>query len=127
MTQDPGLWQHSAGGHIVSGETPEEGVRKEIGEELFAGHPMPDFPIQKVSHFLNHDMPNNYEILYIFEAVYLGPFFYDTHELAEPPQWIAWKALLEDIDSFPGKYSVAFQNILKEYAKAMRLEFSRAI
>src|SRR5258708_4705852 len=53
IDQVPGLLQHSAGGHMLAGETPEEGIRKEVSEELFVDHEMPDFSIKKISTFFN--------------------------------------------------------------------------
>ena len=51
MAQDPGVWQHSAGGHVLSEDTKDKGIRKELQEELFAGHTLPKFEIKKLFTF----------------------------------------------------------------------------
>jgi isopentenyldiphosphate isomerase len=115
MSQNPGLWQHAAGGHVLAGQSVEQGIRTELQEELFAGHELPDFEIKKVGSFFNHDMPNNKEILNLFEVTYPGPFYFDDKELAEPPTWIRWTDLLKDLKDNPNKYTPVFHTIIKFY------------
>ena len=122
MEQDPGLWQHSAGGHIISGDTPQDAVKKELKEELFANHELPDIEIREISYFLNQDLPNNKEILHLFETIYSGPFYYDEKELAEEPRWIGFDRLLKDMEENPKKYTHAFRNVIKEYMKLQKKE-----
>ncbi len=120
MKQYPGLWQHAAGGHVLSGMTPEEGVRTELQEELFADRALPYFEIKKITSFHNQDIPNNNEILNLFEVIYPGPFYFDKKEVAEPPQWIAWDDLIQDMNVFPEKYTPVFHSIVKEYLSATK-------
>ena len=121
MSHSPGLLQHSAGGHIVARQTPEEGIRSELQEELFSGHDLPALHIEKVSSFFHNDFPGNNEIFHIFETVYPGPFFYSKQELAEPPRWMRWDALREDMKTHPKKYAPSFHFAMKEYLHAKDL------
>lgn len=111
MAQGPGLLTSSAGGHALSGQTSEECMRDELGDELFFGQPLPAVELCLVDVFLNIDcfsaegVPQNREIISIFEAIYPGPFFYNPEEVAEPPQWIAWDELKKDMEDNPKKYT----------------------
>lgn len=118
MTQDPGLYQHSAGGHMFSGESVVKGAARELQEELFSGHKLPKLEIRKVKTFFNRDLPNNNEIFTIFETFYPGPFFHQPEELEEKPVWVSWEKLLNDVKKNPEKYTNAFRNILREYGSA---------
>ena len=117
MDQQPGKWQHSAGGHILAGDTVDEGIHKELQEELFFNHPLPPIELKKITTFLNHDIPNNYELLTLYEAVYHGPFYFDPKEVEEEPRWIGWNELLVDMKNNPEIYTPAFHNIMREYLK----------
>ncbi len=120
VAQDPGLWQHSAGGHVVASETLQEAIRREVREELFVNHDLPQLEIREVLSFNNRDLPNNNEILHLFETVYPGPFYYDTIELAEEPLWVAFATLLEDVRQWPERYTQAFRNILSRYCSTRK-------
>lgn len=115
MAQHPGIWQHAAGGHILAGETADEGIRKELQEELFYNHNLPKFKIKKIITFFQNDFPNNRELLTLYEAIYPGPFFHDPKEVAEPPIWITWAELLENIKNNPTQFTPAFHNIIHAY------------
>ena len=117
--QDPGLWNHSAGGHILYNELPQQGMRRELKEELFSGKPLPKIDIKPVAVFMQEDRPNNKEILYLFETTYKGPFHYDTQEIEEEPQWIAWDVLVRDIQVNPNRYTVSFKNSIVAYENAV--------
>lgn len=119
MHQQPGKWQHAAGGHVLAGETPDEGIQKELQEELFHNHPLPQFKIKKILTFHNHDIPNNHELLTLYEVIYPGPFFPDPKEVAGAPIWIKWADLLKDMGANPRKYTPAFHNIIEAYLKSV--------
>ena len=115
MKQTPGQWQHSAGGHILAGDMPDQAIRKEISEELFSGRNLPDFEIKKVLSFLQQDFPNNNEIMHLYEAIYPGPFYHDEKEVAEEPVWKNWGELIKDMKENPNTYTPSFHCIMKEY------------
>lgn len=117
MKQEPRKWQHSAGGHTLCGDTPEECIKKELQEELFDNHTLPPFEIKKVTTFRLNDLPNNHELLTLFEVVYPGPFYFGKKEVAEEPRWIKWDDLMQDLQYNPKKYSQAFLDIILVYAK----------
>ncbi|OGE91153.1 MAG: hypothetical protein A2722_03970 [Candidatus Doudnabacteria bacterium RIFCSPHIGHO2_01_FULL_50_11] len=118
MIQKPGLWEYSAGGHVLAGQTPEGGVRAELQEELFEGRKLPKFVIRPVMKFFNNDIPNNKEILHLFEAIYPGPFFHGRKEVAAPPKWVKWLDLLADMRNKPEKYTPVFHNIIEHYQRS---------
>jgi isopentenyldiphosphate isomerase len=115
MAQDPGVWQHSAGGHILAGDTPLEAIKKEISEELFDNGILPKMEIKEVVTYLHEDFPGNREILTVYESIYPGPFNlgYEAMECA----WVNWKAFLSDLQITPNKYSPACRLLVKKYNK----------
>lgn len=119
VKQMPGLLQHAAGGHVVSGKTPDEGVRMELQEELFHEQELPEIELRKVTHFHQHDIPGNCEILHIYEGFYDGPFSPSPHELSGEPFWVDWEQLLLDIKEHPEKYTASFLMVLEEYLRSL--------
>jgi len=120
MKQHPNLWQHSAGGHILTGQTPDEAIRREIQEEIFHNHDLPDFKINKVCSFFVNDAPGNNEIMHLYKAVYPGPFFNNPKEVSEEPRWIKVVDLQNDMFRNPSKYSPGSHRIMKEYFEAKK-------
>jgi isopentenyl-diphosphate delta-isomerase len=122
MDQCPGLYQHSAGGHILTGETPEEGMQKEVQEELFGDHPMPEIKMQKLGELEIRDLPGNHEILHLYEAIYPGPFFHNEKEVGATPEWVEWTKVLEDVKKSPQNYTPSFRSIL-EFLSRFTLDY----
>ncbi len=114
MAHDPGKLTNSAGGHLLAGMSADEGARKELQEELFAGHELPNISLTKIKTFLNEDFPGNREILNVYEGVYPGPFYFEEKELEHPPEWMLWDDLITDLRAQPEKYTQVLKNILKE-------------
>ena len=119
MNQDPGLWNHSAGGHMLSGETPDKAMLRELSEELFYRQNLPDLNIQKVITFYNHDFPNNKELCHLFQTTHPGPFSFQNEEVEGELKWMPWCDLLKDIDKNPKNYSVSFKNAIINYRKPL--------
>ncbi len=115
--QSPGVWQHAAAGHVKSGDTLDDTARKELQEELFCGHTLPFLELRRLGSFFNHDLPGNYEIVYLYETIYPGPFFHSPEEVAEPPKWVHWDKLLVDMELNPNKYAEYFFAVIREYRK----------
>ncbi|MBI4894802.1 MAG: NUDIX domain-containing protein [Candidatus Aenigmarchaeota archaeon] len=120
MEQDPGLWQHSAGGHVMAGETARKAAETEMKEELFAGMRMPDIKLRRVLKFANDNLAKNKEITTVFEAVHPGPFRHDRKEVGAKPVWTDLDFVLKDVRKNPGNYTVSFRNIIREYAKSRK-------
>lgn len=117
MHQGPGLIEIAVAGHILSGYTPQESIEKEIREELLRGKHLPkSIKIKKVGSYFNHDLPNNYEIAYLFEIVYRGPFF-KSEESEGEAFWIGWSELVEDMKINSKKYAQYSVNAIIEYYK----------
>lgn len=114
MDQNPGQWNHSAGGHIGRGETPLEAMCRELSEELFNGVDVENLQISEIAVFENHDIPNNNEIFHLFEAFYNGPISSKNEEVDEL-KWINLNDLERDIKVNPRKYTPSFRNTLSAY------------
>lgn len=119
MSQDPGLLQFAAGGHTNIGESPRDTALRELREEIFFNIDMPELQIKNIATFLNSDLPNNNELLTIFETFYTGPFSHNSEEVAQEPFWVSWDFLLSDIKKNSGKYTNCFKNVIKQYIDYM--------
>lgn len=90
---------------MLSGETPEETIKKELSEELFNNKDLPkNVVIKKITSYFNNDLPNNHEIAHLFVIVHEGPFTIQTEE-ADRLGWVNWKNLVEDMSNNPSKYT----------------------
>jgi isopentenyldiphosphate isomerase len=121
MKQDPGKWQHSAGGHVLSGDTPREAAMKEMKEELFSGISMPKIKLKKIVKFENDNLRNNHEISTIFEAIYPGPFSGKSEEVEGDPIWVNFDFVKKDIIRRPSKYTKSFRNVMRAYCRSTRI------
>jgi len=115
MAHDPGLWCAAAGGHIKSGQTPRQAIKEEIKEELFSNNKIPNLKITKIVTYQTHDLPENYEISHIFEAICPGPFFPGKEVIKT--KWVKWDWFLKDLKKNPQKYTQFFHKMIKEYLK----------
>lgn len=119
MKQQPGVLSHSAGGHVLAGMTARQGVERELQEELFFRRALPPLRIRKVTRYLHHDMPNNFEFLSVFETFYPGPFFPNPKEVAGT-EWINVQKLARDLRVCPARYAPSFCLVFKHYRAATR-------
>jgi len=118
MVQEPGAREIAVAGHLLFGETPKQGIIKEFQEELFSGNKLPqEFRIKKVGTFFNSDIPNNHELVHLFEIICPGPFFPDSEEVDGKPMWINLKKLLLDIKSNTNEYARFSINALNAYLR----------
>ncbi len=116
--QGAGLYEASVAGHILSDETPDEAIIRELQEELFGGLSLPGgIKIKRLLSFFNNDLPNNHEIAYLFEIILDGESF-TNRESEEKPQWVEWETLLRRISFSPKKYAKFFRSDIKEYLKS---------
>ncbi len=100
---------------MLAGDTPLEGILKELQEEIFYNAQLPDLHLTELFTFFNHDLPNNNEFLTLYEIVYPGPFSISPHEVEEPLQWAECESLYKAMEETPEKFSPAFHNIIREY------------
>ena len=75
----PGRWDMAVGGHVDSGETPEQAVVREMGEEL--GLP-PDLPLKKLFQLKVRNEIES-ENVQLYSTVWGGPFAIQEKELSE--------------------------------------------
>ena len=72
----PGKWDTAVGGHIDYGETPEDALTREVGEELG----ITDYLPERVGKYV-FDSPRERELVYVNRTVYDGPIHPSKEEL----------------------------------------------
>jgi HAD superfamily hydrolase (TIGR01549 family) len=123
MPQESGSIEIAVAGHMLSGSSPEDAIRKEISEELLGGKKLDGtIKIKKMGRYFNNDLPNNHEIAYVFEIIYKGPF-YKSDESEGDSYWTEWVDLTSDIKKTPSKYAQYSINAIQWYNK-MRKKMS---
>lgn len=115
--QEPGKYEISIAGHIITGDTPNNTIRKETQEELFADKPLPpSIIIQKLGTYINQDISNNKEIAHLYEIIHPGPFTLEEDE-TEEITWIDWEDLLKDMENNSDKYAKYSITAINTYLK----------
>lgn len=109
----PGKWDTSVGGHIHSGETVHEALRREMEEELGIKPNKPEFLYQYL-----HSNTYETELVFTYLCSYDGKFRFNRKEITEVRGWTA-----EDITANLGKNIMSdnfehefrmFMNIIRE-------------
>lgn len=72
----PGKWDTSVGGHIDYGETPEQALQREVGEELG----ILDFEPESVGKYVFNSQRES-ELVYVHKTIYDGPVCPSADEL----------------------------------------------
>jgi len=115
--QELGKYEIAVAGHVLSGETPKQTIKQETREELFGNKSLPkNIFIEKITTYLNQDIPNNKEIAHLFKIIHPGPFTIQTSE-ADEIIWIDWKIFLRDLKNNPNMYSQYSINAVNIYLK----------
>ena len=103
--------------NVLDGETPKQTIKQETREELFGNKSLPkNIFIEKITTYLNQDIPNNKEIAHLFKIIHPGPFTIQTSE-ADEIIWIDWKIFLRDLKNNPNMYSQYSINAVNIYLK----------
>lgn len=115
--QEPNVIEIAVAGHILSKETPDVAMRRELEEEVLGySDSKKDIIIKKVGKYFNSDIPLNNEIAYLYEVFYKGPFSNDK-TISGKPFWIDLKSLVKDMNSNPKRYAQYSINAINEYIK----------
>lgn len=91
--QAPGMWDISCGGHIPAGESPEEGLKRELEEELG----VTNLKIQFVEKYIDRN-PKQTEMIYLYFAhcdLQESGFVLQQEEV-EQVKWFDYHRALED-------------------------------
>lgn len=105
----PGKWDTACGGHVDYGETPQEALRREVGEELGVYGFTPTFVDKYV-----YDSQTESELVYVNTTVFNGEVHPSPDELAGGRFWTP-----EEIEENIGK-GVFTPNFESEYRKYFR-------
>lgn len=115
--QEPNVLEIAAAGHILSEETPDEAMKRELEEELLGNKDSEkDLSIKQIGKYFNSDVPLNNEIAYLYEIFYKGPFSNDK-TISSRPFWMDLKLLVKDMNSNPDKHAQYSINAINEYTR----------
>lgn len=116
--QGANQWEIAVAGHILSGKKPRQEIIRELKEELFSKVDMPKkIKIQGVCTYMHNDLPNNFEIAYLFEIVYPGPFSLDTEETSGESRWISLNNFLDSASKSPDQFAKYSVTAVEQYIK----------
>ena len=111
MSKDvaPGKWDTSVGGHVNSGETPEEAVKREMEEELGISECNLEFLYTYI-----HSNDYESELVYTYSCTYNGKIKFQEDEIDEVRPWS-----LNEIKEITGKgiLSDNFEHEIRTYLK----------
>lgn len=79
---EPNKWDTSVGGHVLSGESIEQALKREMQEELGVDK-MPHQPL--FTYIMRNEIES--ELVYTFQAFHNGPFILPTDEIEEGNFW----------------------------------------
>ena len=96
----PGRWDMAVGGHVDSGETPDQAAVREMGEEL--GIP-PDVPLKKLFQLKVRNEIES-ENVQEYSAVFGGPFRIQKSELDEI-RFFTFDDLKKRIEDSPDEFT----------------------
>lgn len=105
----PGKWDTSVGGHVNSGESLYQALKREMEEELGINTCVPEFLYTYI-----HSNPHETELVYTYSCIHDGKIVFQKDEIDEVR---AWK--LDEIKQNMGKgiLSDNFEHEIKTYLK----------
>lgn len=114
----PGKWDTSVGGHIDYGETPEQALVREVGEELG----ITDFVPERIGMYV-FESRRERELVYVHRTIYDGPIRPSAEELDGGRFWsmdeiraaIGQQILTPNFESEFQRFFLANIKIMKKY------------
>ena len=116
MVQESGRLEISVAGHMISGQSPEDTIKNELEEELLGRKIPNDCILNKMGTYLHNDVPNNNELIHLYEIIYPGPFIPDDESEGEP-EWVNFNDLLKEMKGHPEDFAQYSINAIAEYIK----------
>ncbi|MFH1589406.1 MAG: NUDIX hydrolase [archaeon] len=108
----PNLWDSPAG-HVESGEIYVENAKKELQEEVFHEHEMPNMEFEELFK-IKIPKPDSFEFATIFRVIYPGPFYNYEEEITDF-KFIKVDTLIDNINKNTTQYTECFKIIIKTY------------
>jgi isopentenyldiphosphate isomerase len=115
----PLKYQFSAGGHVLSGETYEQGALREMNDELFKDLELPNISLTHVATYRNVGRPTNPEFAALHYCVYNGSFSPNPEEV-ESVHWDNIYEVEKMIEETPERYTKAFAFGMGIFSDAMK-------
>lgn len=99
----PGCWDSSCSGHLDTGETYDQSMRRELSEELGIHSRPPVWPVLKVSARPETGM----EFVWLYRGLYDGPFSLNPAEVLDG-RWFSSNEVDSALSADPGAFAPAF-------------------
>ncbi len=108
-------------GHVKSGETYEDAVRREFKEEVLGEYPIPENVQFQYLFTANNFQGGHREIKKYFTAIYPGPFNWDINEV-QSVTFRNIQELLEDMQQNPTKFTKSSQMVVARLTNGQNQE-----
>ncbi len=110
MDTFPGYWTCSAGGHVNSGESYRDAVKRELNEELGI-----QIEVEEAGQLISN-RPEHNQLIRLYSAVYEGPFNYNPEEI-EALEFVSIGRIKREIRLYARKYTPGFIDMFRKFCE----------